>query len=947
MAYIALEQVVAGDRRVALGRDVVAPISQVEQKLSAFLGELPSDSRAATDSGLRDRAQQLRSALESLRGAAVRAAAEHSEQALRSEFIPQLRATEFNARYLTEDLNASVLREAASQERLELFNYFVIGGLLTLLALALQWSRTNILNAYERLERRVEERTQALAVSEANARSVIEQAVDAIVTIDDRGVAVSMNPAAEKLFGWKATEVVGGPARVLMAEPYRSAPPQVLGAFLVKARETREGRTDVVIGVTKDGRQLTLDMSISAVRNGEQFLYTGILRDISDRTAAEERFRVIFEQSSDGYLLYDDSGILDCNQAVLEMLRAENKAQLLGVDPGALSPELQPDGQRSDVKSGAMDEMVRANRSHRFEWEHRRFDGEGITVEVTLTPVRVKGKEAFLSVWHDLSERKETELALIRARDSAEAAGRAKSSFLATVSHEIRTPMNGVIGMSGLLLDTPLTEEQRRYADAVRRSAESLLGIINDILDFSKIEAGRLDMDPLPFDLFTACEAACDVLAVKADEKGFDLVFDHDADVPRHVIGDASRLRQVLLNLVGNAVKFTSRGYVTVRLSVAERSADSVMIKILVRDTGIGIPNDKKERVFQEFSQADASTTREYGGTGLGLAITKRLVELMGGTAGFDSEAGVGSAFWVTVRLGLQALKVSSALVEGEQRKILIVDDCAPSRDALVARCLDWEYAAVGVASADEALSLLRHDAVAGSPFRAVVVDRAMPGTDGIALARDIRADATLNATPILLLLGAIEKLGPAELAPLAIAGTLPKPPHSSQLRAALRVALRSASDASGPMRATPAHGTLLQSLAEGAALTPPHIRRVLVAEDNPVNQIVATKMLEKLGCAVDMATNGEEAIAHVQRHVYDLILMDCQMPVLDGFAATAAIRERERAFARHTPIIALTANAMLGDRERCLAAGMDDYLSKPLEPAKLRGVLDRWVPQL
>jgi signal transduction histidine kinase/DNA-binding response OmpR family regulator len=551
----------------------------------------------------------------------------------------------------------------------------------------------------------------------------------------------------------------------------------------------------------------------------------------------------------------------------------------------------------------------------------------------------VRSRTAELIATND--ELEQTVVQLLLSKEAAEAASLAKSQFLANMSHEIRTPMNGVLGMVGLLLEGGLADEQRRFAEAVRSSGESLMSIINDILDFSKIEAGRMELELTRFDLHEVVAEVAEMLATGAQSKGLELAMSIGEGVPLCLEGDPFRLRQILVNLVGNAVKFTSEGEVLLRVSLIEQQETAAVVRFEVSDTGIGIGADDLARIFESFSQADYSTTRTFGGTGLGLAIARQLSELMGGELGVESEPGKGSLFWFTARFRRPVVEAAQQLpcTELAGVKLLLVDDNASSLQILQQQATCLGINADCAPNGERALEMLRLAADSGTPYLAALLDLVMPGMDGIELARAIKADPVIASVRLVLLASfGMDDEARAAL-DAGVSSYLNKPVRPSRLYQCLKETLQQDVSAQPAQFFAPVPAATAEKKAEFHA-------SVLVAEDNPINQELVQHMLVKLGCKVRIAENGVEAVAAAKEGGMDLIFMDCQMPLMDGFAASEAIRELERARGfGHLPIVALTANAIAGDRERCLAAGMDDYLSKPFYSAQLRDVLSRWLP--
>ncbi len=632
----------------------------------------------------------------------------------------------------------------------------------------------------------------------------------------------------------------------------------------------------------------------------------------------------LFRKDKEGRFIF-------ANRRFCDTLGMPLTAILGKTDFDLFSPELAEKYRQDDA------DVIADGKTFQAVEEHRKPGGEKAYVEVRKTPLpdaagNIVGTQA---IFWDVTEREKAAEAVQKARAAAETATRAKSDFLANMSHEIRTPMNGIIGMTELALDTDLSAEQREYLGMVKLSADALLTIINDILDFSKIEAGKLDLDSVPFSLRDSLEDTMKTLAVRAHTKGLELACHIPPDTPDTLAGDPGRLRQIIVNLAGNAIKFTETGEVIVDVATESQTDDEVCLRFAVRDTGIGIPPEKQQAIFDAFAQADNSTTRKYGGTGLGLAISTKLVALMGGTIWVESVPGQGSTFFFTARFARSheapPPRRPDEQMDVRDLPVLVVDDNATNRRILEEMLTNWHMKPTVVAGGREALDALERARDARAPFSLVLTDGMMPDMDGFDLAEQIQRRPELTRATVLMLSSAGQTGDRARCRELGVSGYLTKPVKQSDLLDTIMTALGTSSP---PAAAPP----------PAASESVPGLRplRILLAEDNAVNQRLAVRTLEKRGHVVIVAANGREALDTLDqtKEPFDVVLMDVQMPEMDGFEATAAIREREQTTKTHLPIVAMTAHAMKGDRERCLAAGMDGYVSKPLQTSELFAAL-------
>ena len=810
------------------------------------------------------------------------------------------------------------------------------GAVFLLSALA-----ASLLLLRERLRQEVESRasaiTQALRERKQLLRSTLASLPEPVLILDAHGMILEAHLPPGT--GWL-------PAGECRGLSLRSLLPPAAGAEcdarLAEAGATGESRFEFQ-SEERPPRRYQARLCRRLDDGGRPEGYTLTARDITAAQAElevlrrdEQKYRQLFTDAPQAILLMNQRHYLDANPAALALLGVPNLAALQHVNTGMLSPLLQPDGRPSLAAGREVMARTLTEGPQLTEWIFQRLsDGEVFPAQISSRAVTIDGRTCFLTALTDLSAQKRAETALVQARDAAEAAMREKGDFLATMSHEIRTPMNGVLGMAQLLANTPLNQEQRDYLATIQQSGQALLTIINDILDFSKIEAGKLSFEETPFDLQIAIEETCELLLPQLREKELTLTLRLEPATPFQVIGDPGRFRQILLNYLSNALKFTPQGGVTVALRAREQGRGAALYELSVADTGIGIDPAKQERLFQKFAQADASTTRRFGGTGLGLAICKALVERMGGEVSMSSTPGQGSVFRATFWMSLDPNSPQQPLPALQpslrDSHVLVLDSSDSCRESLVRGLNATGLSTSGAANLAEALASARQ-----MPPRFVLLDAEHGDGDTATLAQALRDEPALASATLLALSARPDRNDLGFCREHGIAAWLPRPVRLPWVIAGLNIL------AHGEHEGVVTRQTLVMHLARGRPL--PTLRRgirVLLAEDNAVNQKVAARMLEKMGCHVDMAGNGLEALVMVSQLPYDLVLMDVQMPEMDGITATRSLRAQGFA---ELPIIALTANNREADRQECREAGMNDFLAKPIRYEELHSCLKRWA---
>ena len=798
---------------------------------------------------------------------------------------------------------------------------------------------------------RTEER---LRTSEAFYQALVESLPQNILRKDAQGRFTFANRKFLQSIGKAAEDIIG-------KTDFDLFPPELAAKYHrddLRVMESLESLDTIEAHQGPQGEQLFVHVLKTPLLDsaGKVIGVQGIFWDVTQRRRiehqlaierdllrqAEEKYRAIYENSVEGiFQTTRDGHFLSANPALARLYGFSNQEELVAALTD-IENQLYVDPNRRNEFSRLMREREEVTG---FESQVYRRDRSVIWISESARAVKdADGHFLYYEgIVEDITARKQAELERERAREAALESARTKAQFLANMSHEIRTPMNAITGMTGLLADTRLSPEQRDYVETIHNSTETLLSVINDILDFSKIEAGKFTLERIEFDLREAVESGVEMLAERAHKKRIELACAIGPDVPSALLGDPVRFRQVLTNLVSNAVKFTEKGEVLVRVTCLSADAPRAQLRFEVRDTGIGIPPEAMSRIFQEFTQVDGSTTRKYGGTGLGLTISKQIVSLMAGEIGAESRPGQGSTFWFTLPFDQQPHPVSDPWADKRQAlagvRLLVVEDTASHREILHQHFASWNMQDESCTSAEQALTMLQEASQNGRPYPMILIDLDLPGMDGLSLAQTIKNDPNLASSRIIIFTNLLNRLNTTTMKVTGISACLVKPIRQNRLLECLVDVM----SASGAASALPLEQELAgPSVPRVAAASV----RILLAEDNEVNQRVALKQLKKLGFSADAVSNGNEVLAALQRVPYDIIIMDCQMPEMDGYEVTRRIRQSgsdSYIHLRSAPyIIALTANAMQGDRERCLALGMNDYLTKPLHLQELEAVLQR-----
>jgi PAS domain S-box-containing protein len=771
----------------------------------------------------------------------------------------------------------------------------------------------------------------------------IQSSVEGIVAVDEKGNVLLFNKGAERLWGYTQEEVV----RTIHVEEL--FPPGLARDVSMRLIEPKPDGPGQLINyeteiLNKERKCVPVRISGYLLHDEESLVRSvGYFHDITQEKQAmdqlresEEKYRTILEAIEDGYYEVDLEGYLTFFNKSFCRILGYSEDELIGRNFRELSDE-------NDAEKGyeGFNKVLTTGvHASNFIWEMKRKDGVKRYMEASISLMKgVQGKTVgFQGIMRDITERKLTEEAFKRAKEEAEAANIAKSEFLANMSHEIRTPMNGIIGMTELTLGSTLTREQREYLQMVKMSANSLLGILNSVLDLAKIESRKIELEEIDFDLLTTVEHAIETVLVKAREIGLELTYRIRPEVPTALVGDPSRLRQILINLLGNAIKFTDEGDVSLEVKIEAEEDSSVLLHFIVSDTGIGIPPEKLESIFESFQQVDGSITRKYDGTGLGLTISKELVEIMGGGIWVESMPGKGSAFHFTAHFELSKKEITDFLSLKDQEieglRVLIIDDNATNRLVFHEMTYQWGLEPTEVADGEQAFAELERAHNAGRPYDLILLDLQMPELDGFEVAKMIRENPMGSDLEILMLTSVGMKGDAERCKEIGIGVYLVKPVKQAELLDGIMLAM-------GRPRVDRRPVITRHTLQDVRKRL-----RILLAEDNVVNQKLALKMLEKKGHHVTIAFNGLKALETLEKECYDLILMDVQMPEMDGLETTRRIRDSEGE-EEHIPIIAMTARAMKGDREMCLAAGMDDYIAKPIKTEELFAALERIAGEL